>query len=72
MKRVEEIAALKMVQDELKRKVAKEITTLKKGTDRLVIEKEQIFSRRGEVKEVIAKACQHTHERTVELDDVTK
>ena len=57
---------MKMAQGELKRKVAEEITTLKKENDHLVIKKAQFLASRGEVEEVIDVAFQHIHESTPE------
>ena len=61
-----------MEQDELKRKYSQDITTLKQEIDHLVIEKVQLFSRIHEFEEAIAKAYQHIHEITADLDFITK
>ena len=53
----QEIAVLKKAQEELKVKMTEEITKLNKETNRLVIEKVQLFSSHGEVEEAITEVC---------------
>ena len=45
--KLQEIVALKTVEEELKKKAAAEITELKKETNRLVIEKAYLFTTQG-------------------------
>ena len=42
--KLQDIATLKIMQEDLKKKTVVEITELKKETDRLVIEKAQLFT----------------------------
>ena len=53
-------------------KTTKEITELKKETNRLVVEKVHLFSCRGKMEEAITDSCQYIHESIAELDAVAK
>ena len=68
----QEIEELNKAQEEMKMKTSVEITEMKKKTDRLVIEKAQIFSNQGQVEEAVTNSCQYIHEITIELDVVAK
>ena len=69
---VQEIEVLKKAREELKTKTTEEIIELKKETDHLVIEKEQLFSSHGKVEEAVIEAYQCIPKSIMELDAIAK
>ena len=65
--KVREIDALKEMQVEMQHKATEEITELKKVQDGLIVEKEDMCSRCGEVEQAVSKSCQHIFKNMIEL-----
>ena len=70
--KLQDIATLKTMHEDLKKNTAVEITELKKETDRLVIEKLKLFTSQGQAEKAITNSCQYIHEITTDLDAVGK